>query len=384
MKRTLTLAALLLLPVSVSAAATSTYVGERSVFVATTSPGNLYVAGATVAVTASTSADLSAFGGSVVVTAPVASDALLGGGSLSVRAPVSGDVRLFGGSISVEAPIGGDLLALGGSVVSQAAAHGVFAAAAEVSLLGGAKGSVTVYANNVVLGGDFAGDVRVVAGGRVALEPGTTIHGTLSYESPEQAVIPEDAVVEGGVTYAGPSYLPASSQTHALALASFGVFLFVRFLAAVILAGLIAGLFPRPVAALARRAFNGSIRSVSLTFLLGLGVLVAAPLVLVLLALTFVGLGIALFGAALYALLLILAFIGSGMLVGLFLARRIEKRDAVLWRDGAVGMLVLSFAGLIPVVGALLDFLLIAFVFGALVLALFQGAFPKEESADLI
>ncbi len=77
----------------------------------------------------------------------------------------------------------------------------MFVVGAEVTLANGAKGPVTIYANNVALGGTFMGDVNVAAAGHVALAEGTVIHGALKYQSPEEASVPTSAQVVGGVTY---------------------------------------------------------------------------------------------------------------------------------------------------------------------------------------
>ncbi|HUQ30171.1 MAG TPA: hypothetical protein VM103_01485 [Candidatus Paceibacterota bacterium] len=378
----------LLLPFPAFAAtspiATSTFVAEQSVFVATSTPGSLYAFGATVAVTTPTTGDLSAAAGSVVVTAPISGDALLVAGSVSLRASVAGDVRALGGSVSIESPVGGDVLAFGGSIAARGGtARSMHAVGINVTIENGAKGPVTIYANNAALAGRFEGDVTVVAGGRVSLAPDTTIVGSLSYESPEQARIPSSAHVLGGVHYTGPSYLPSSEQAHALVLAGFGVFLFIRFLAAVILAGLIAGLFPRFTDAIAERAFTRTTRSHLLATLLGFAILIAAPVLILLLALTFVGIGIAVLAGALYFLLAILSFISAGIVAGALLARQIEKRDTIIWRDGAFGMLALSVVSLIPVVGMLISGLLIAFAAGTLTVLFFHLVFPKD-SEDLL
>lgn len=365
--------------------ATSTFVAKQSIFVVKPSTGNLYALGATVAVTTPTAGDLSVTAGSIVVTAPVLGDALLAGGSVSLRAPVGGDVRSLGGSVSIESTVGGDLVLFGASIMDTGGgARSVHAVGANVTIGNGAKGPVVIYANHAALAGLFEGDVRVVAGGRVSLAASTTITGTLFYESPEQARIPTSAHIAGGVQYRGPSYLPSSEQAHALILAGFGVFLFIRFLAAIILAGLIAGLFPQFTRAVAQRAFRDNVRSHLLTLLLGFAILVATPVLIFLLALTFVGIGIAVLASALYVLLGILSFITAGILLGSFLMRRLTKRETILWRDGAFGMLVFSFVGLVPGLGMFLTSLLIAFAAGTLVVLFFHAAFPKDSDANLV
>lgn len=379
MRRTLfALSVLLLVPVGSHAASFS---AARSVLLANPAPGNSYAAGATVVVTAPVAGDLSAIGGSLITAASVAGDALLLGGSVSSRGPVAGDLRAAGGSVSVEGPVAGDLVAFGLGVNGAGRVLGsAFIVAANITMERGAEGPVTIYGNNVSLHGDFGGDVRIIAWGRVALSASTTIDGTLSYEAPVEAIIPDSAVIKGGVHYTNASYLPDAGTSRILSLISIGFFLLVRILGALILAGLFAGLFPRFSAMIVERAESGHPRSLLLTTLLGFAVFAATPVLFLLLALTFVGLGLALLFLIAYALLVLLSLVYAGILLGSLFARRFMRRDSIRWHDGVLGMLALSAIALVPYIGPLVLSFLMFFSAGALLLAFFHFAFPRDTS----
>lgn len=354
-----------------------------SLVAASSSPGNAYLAGISVVSTAPIAGDLSAVGGSIISAAPVAGDELFLAGSINLRAPVAGDVRAAGGNISVESPIAGDLAAFGYSVHDAARISGsTFIIAINATLLEGATGPVIIYGNTVALAGDFAGNVNVVATGHVSLAAGTIIRGKLVYEAPEAADIPASVTVLGGVEYTSASYLPDAGTSRILALVSIGFFLFARILGALILAGLLAGLFPRLAEAVVERAYLIRLRSLLLTMLLGFGILVASPVLILLLTLTFVGIGLALLLLILYALLILLALLYAGILLGSVAARRFLKRETVLWHDGILGMLAFSLIALIPFIGLFIVFLLTVFTAGALLQILFSFAFPHEEQID--
>ncbi|MDD2657725.1 MAG: hypothetical protein PHD04_03660, partial [Candidatus Pacebacteria bacterium] len=202
--------------------------------------------------------------------------------------------------------------------------------------------------------------------------------GSLSYEAPEPAAIPASATIIGSIEYTSASYLPDVGTSRTLAFASVGFFLFARVLGALILAGLLAGLFPRLAEAIAFRAYTKP-RSVLLTMLLGFAILVATPVLLILLSLTFVGIGLALLLGTLYVLLVLLSLLYAGILIGALFARRFAHRDTILWRDGALGMLAFSLIALVPFIGLLVVLLLTIFTAGALLKLFFQFAFPHEE-----
>ena len=350
-----------------------------------TSSRSVYATGGTVAITDAVSGDLSVFGGILNVSAPVSGDALLSGLSITLQAPVSGDARMAGGSIAVEGSVTGDLLALGNSVtVSGAAPAYALIAARNVTLAGGAAGSVSVYGNNVVLGGTFASDVHIVALGRIALLEGTIIQGGLTYESPQKAHIPESASVLGEIKGASPSYLPSAEEVRNLLLAGVLVFLLVRFLAGMILAGLAAGLLPELTRSIVAGTFGASTTNRLMTLALGVGVFVAGPMLIVLLLLTFVGIGVALLMLALYFLLALGAYAYAGVLTGVFIARRVWRREAVYWYDGALGMLALLLAALVPFIGPILFMAVVAFAGGMLARLLFRMIFPSHSKEHLL
>lgn len=384
MKRLLPLAVLisLLVPSATFAAETTATLGAaRSLLTASSSPGNAYLAGISVMSAASVFGDLSALGGSVVVASPVEGDVLLLAGSASVRSPIFGDLRVAGGDININGRVGGDLVVFGYDVRNVGRPEGdvlIFAANATIS--SGASGKVVIYGNNIALAGEFDDDVSVVAAGRLSISASTTIRGALSYEAPIPAVIPESVVIDGGVKYTSASYLPDAGTSRLLAIASIGFFLFVRIFGALILAGLLAGLFPRVAETIVERVYSERFREILLAMLLGFAVLVAVPVLIVLLAFTFVGMGLAMLLGAMYILLVMLTVLYSGILVGGMFARRFFKRETIKWHDGMLGMLVLSLISLVPVAGALVTAILSLFSAGTLLLLFFHMAFPREES----
>ncbi len=382
MRRALFAVLTLLLPASAFAAGTpaSFPTVPQSPLAASSSSGNVYAAGASVILVTPVAGDFSAAGGSIVTAAPVAGDDLLIAGSIHSRAPVEGDIRALGGSVTIDEPVQGDLVVFGYSVRSTGHVGGsVLIAAANVGLMDGASGSVTIYGDNISLAGDFANNVKIFSSGQVALAAGTVIHGMLSYEAPEPAVIPPSATIRGGIKYTNASYLPDVGTSRILALVSVGFFVFARILGALLLAGLLAGLFPRLAEAVTDRAYTGRLRNILLSMLLGFAIFVATPVLSILLALTFVGIGLALLLFIAYALLVLLAFLYAGILLGGLFARRYLQRETVRWHDGMLGMLVLSLIALVPVLGLLAMFLLTIFSAGALLQIFFQFAFPHDE-----
>lgn len=382
--------ALCLVPASAMAAerltisAPASFAAAQSLVATSSSPGNAYAAGASIVLTAPVAGDFLACGGSVILAAPVTGDNLILAGSISSRADMKGDFRAAGGSIDVSGPVAGDLVAIGYSVRDSGRVDGsLFIVAANANVSGGSLGPVTIYGNNVSLAGSFSDDVSIVASGRVTLAPGTRIHGSLSYESPDKALIPASAAVLGDIIYTNAAYLPDVSTSRMLAFISIGFFIIARIIGALMLAGLLAGLFPKFAEAIIERVSRERPRDILLALLLGFAIIVATPIVVAMLLLTFVGIGLALLILVLYALLLLLSLVYAGILIGGVLARRFIKREQVLWHDGVLGMAILSLIALVPIVGIPAASLLTIFAAGMLLQTFFHFAFPRDEGRDI-
>lgn len=383
MQRTIiTLLIVLLLPVNVMAARTlSSFSVGKSLIVDDSSAGNSYATGFSVVRTAPVAGDFLAFSGSIVTASPVSGDELLIAGSVNSRASVGGDFRAVGGSVNIEEPVAGDLVALGFSVRDSGKAKGsVFIVAANVTMTNGSDGPITIYGNNISLDGNFAGNVDIVASGKITLTASTTIAGKLSYQAPEPALIPKSVVIAGSVEYTSASYLPDAGTSRILAVISIGFFLFVRILGALILAGLLAGLFPRLAEAVAERAYNARPSRILLTILLGFAVFVVTPVLFLILALTFVGIGLSLLMLIAYSFIVFLSLAYAGILLGSLFSRRYMNRETVLWHDGVFGMLAISLVALVPYIGVFIAMLFTMFASGALLLIFFNFAFPHEEN----
>ncbi|HEX8947041.1 MAG TPA: hypothetical protein VF829_02400, partial [Candidatus Paceibacterota bacterium] len=341
---------------------------------------NIYLAGESVSVAAPAPADLSVAGGSVSVSAPVMGDLAALGGSVSLRGTVQGDARMLGGNLLVEAPVAGDLAVLGASVDDRASdAKDILAAGGSVHLGSGSRGPVSVYGGEISLAGTFDGDVRAVALDKLVLAPGTVIHGSLQYEASEAATIPDSVQVDGGVRYTGSTFLPTAREAQAFVMAGIGILFLVRILGALIIAGLFAGLFPKLTNDVAREVLDRPARHVLALMLLGLGIIVFAPALMVLLALTFVGIGLAFILGAAYLLLLLVSFAYAGILIGAIFARVFMKRQEVSWHDALFGMLVLVVIGSVPVLGGLVTALLVFLSMGALAVRFRAVAFSSAE-----
>lgn len=342
---------------------------------------NVYFADPAVRITNALPADLITAGGSVSVEAPVGGDVLAAGGTLDVRSGAGGDVRVLGGRARVVGPVNGDVAAAAGTLGIFGTARTIYAAGASVTVEASSTGAARIYGANVALGGTYGGNVSVVASNRLNILPGTRIRGTLTYSAPEQLALPESVIIEGGVRYTGSyAYLPTKEQVRQYALAGAGIFFLVRVLAGAIVAGLLAGLFPKAAEKVSALALARKPRTLLKTFLIGISVAILTPLLILFLFISLVGAGLSLLLSILYALLFVVAYATTGIVLGYLLRQvvlyRIYGEREPLWQDAVVGTALVHSISLIPLLGTATVFLFAMLCAGALATCAFTACFP--------
>jgi hypothetical protein len=367
----------------------ATFDANKSVILSAPPPDNTYLAGSSVEVTAGIPADLSVVGGTLSVAAPVQGDVLGIGALLKITSLVSGDVRALGGKVELLAPITGDVVAIAPQIVIASSTKDIFAIGGSVSVAGSSKGPVTIYGTDVELDGDYAGDVTVVATNRFALGERAHIAGTLHYNAPTQISVPVGARVDGPVTYTGSlQYVPTNQEAQNFAQFGIGIFFVVHALAAMMLTGLLVGIFPRANTRIMHRVFAGSVRRNLLTILLGLALFALVPLAILLLIVTFAGIYVAFLLGAGYVMLYLLAGSYAGALVGTLLRKnifhRVRNRKDSTWQDAVVGTLVLYIISFAPYVGGVLNTGFMLLAAGALSVAAYQLAFDSKGEGDVV
>jgi hypothetical protein len=325
-------------------------------------------------------------GGMLNLTEPVAGDALLAGGHVTVASEVKGDLMVAGGEVSVGGNLGDDLYAAGGNVQLDAIVAGnariaggdvsvgpatVVAGAlsltgANIEFDGDAHDYLQASGAKVRINGNVHGDTRVRAE-EVEIGPDTRIDGRLVVHAANRPVLPETAVVSGGLEYHEMSPDRYFDERHdAVRAVAHGVGTALWF-AGVFLAGaLFLFVFPRFSSRAAGAIGSAPLRSIAL----GLAVLVCVPVVGVLLLITVIGIPLALLLVPLYVLLLFLGWVTSALFLGergLALAGRTQTAS-LGWRMLALflALLVLWALGRIPWVGCWVTFLALLAGIGAL------------------
>lgn len=288
--------------------------------------------------------DLQAFGGTIAVRGTVDGDLQAFGGTVVVTGTVTGDVEAAGGTVQVLGDVGGDVDATGGTVDlgEGAVVNGTLSAAA---------GSVRV-AGTVGEDARLAGDVR--------LTESAVVSGDLRYDGDLDRA--EGATVEGSIERdqsldvgpVGDVSVPQGAFTLYGVVVTFllGAFLLVAF-----------------------PAFSGRVAADVATDPLwtagiGLAATVAIPVVLVLVALTIVGIPLTLAGLLAFALLAWVGAVYGRYALGAWLLSLTDYESR--WLALVLGVVLVAVLRLVPVVDPLVRLVVFLLGFGALVRGLWQ------------
>ncbi len=309
---------------------------------------DLYAAGSNVIINKPIQGDLIATGGTIDVDANVSGDVLVFGGTVIIRGNVGDDVRIAGGQVSIYGAVGDDLLIGGGTVSLGSAAvikGDVLVGAGNLTLDGKVLGSARVAADTVALKGTISGNAEVRAGDSLTMSEKARVGGTLKYwAETENSDFAKNA---------GKVEFHKAISKHMSKLGVIGAFagmaLFVTFwklLGLLIMGAVLILLFPKYMPKVA-----GDIRKNHWTTLgYGLLAMVLVPLAMVVLAVTVVGIPLAILLGIIYALVLVAGTVNGSYYIGQLLVRN----DKTAWAQLGgmlVGTLIFGLLAFIPVVG---------------------------------
>jgi cytoskeletal protein CcmA (bactofilin family) len=328
--------------------------------------------------------------GTVPATVAAQSDARTGGTIVVEEGETVDSLEAFGGSVVVQGTVTGDVSAVGGDV--------------RIEETGQVNGDLEAAAGSVTIAGTVDGDVEVGAGSFTVTESGAvggtvmagvgsaTIDGTLESDAEigaETIRLGESASIAGDLRYDG----DLEGNTDAVAgevredsslgvdvaptIQPFASWLFTAYAFAVnlLLGALLLALFPRFSDTVADRVATGPLRS----GLVGLGVFVGIPILLIALAITVVGIPLSMIGGLVFALLLWIGIIYGRFAVAAWLLSLVGLGNR--WLALVVGLLAGALLSRlpVPVVGEVISLVVLLLGVGAIARALFSNRRHARE-----
>jgi len=297
----------------------------------------------------------------------VGGDVLVFAQRLSVTGRVDGNVRSFGEFHDLDGLIARNVTVFGETVQLHSAAEvsGSFTSASEsVSLAGRVGRDLIVFAETGELNGRVGGDARLT-GETIRIGPNAAVAGELRIRAGREPDVSPDASLT-----ARPS-IELSEETSSHSSLGRFVWRFIAWSAAFVFGLVALFLAPRMV---------GRVLQTMPRYALSIGIgalaLIAAPIAIVLVCLTLVGLPLGFVALAGYVLVLYAAQVFVGTWVGQTLLGPSKSKGESIGRL-ALGLAIIHIAVLMPVVGDMLRLGVAFWGVGAFILALLQP--PRSE-----
>ena len=322
--------------------------------------GDLITAGRNVNIRTEIEGDLAVAGSDVSVAAPIRGYLMAAGSDVNINGAVGNDLWAAGANVNVNAPVADNARLAGRFVTLQPQAsvgHDAHLAGNSVEVRGRVGRNLSVGAAEASLASEVGGSAQVRSG-RLKLLPGAVIRGDLIAYGPTPPEIAPGAQVLGRVEY---HQEEAGGGWNLVSWLRQWLFMFLALLilgaASISLSSWWTGRIAEKMA-----------RQPGYALLIGLAGLILIPLICVLLAITVIGVPLAIVLFALYCVALLLSGVFVSYLVGGWLLRRLRGPETSPYARLAVGALVVAFFASLPWIGWVVQLLVLMIGLGALLL----------------
>lgn len=322
---------------------------------------DLYMAGGQVDLYATVKGDVVVAGGQLNLEGDISEDVMAAGGSISLRGAVGDDARLAGGEVRVASQVGDDLVAAGGRIhISPLSRIGgrAWLSGGELRIDGHVEQELRASGGRVVISGTVNGNAEIWAE-QIIIEETAVIAGNLHYTSAHPAEIASGARIDGEVVHT-PVDVDMKPVVAGLMFASL-VILFSLILTAV----LMFLLFPEFSLGVSQSLRHQPWQSLGI----GLAVFAAVPVLMLVLFSTIVGVWLALMLLAIYLVIILSGYFTGALAVGnagLAMLRKDDVSKTLRATALAVALFILAVINLVPLLGGLLNWLVLLAGIGAL------------------
>lgn len=325
---------------------------------------DLYSVGKQVDIDQPVMGDVTIVGGDIDINEDVAGDVTVLGGKVSIYGNVGDDVRVVGGTVVVIGNIKDDLIAIGGNIeLGRTASVGgsVLTHGGTVSIDGNVAENVTGSAMAMKIKGWVNGNVQIDAREFLGISPSAKIRGDLRYSSESLAEVP--AGVVGGKTE---RIAPSHSHYKGLILGFYSAGMLIgalwNLLSLLVIGGVLFLLFPIEFTKRSEMLRKGFWKNLGVGFL---GITTGTAFI-IFCFMTIVGIPLGLILGFGGFTLWYLSQLVVGMLLGTAILKSKPRSTRKSYGVMALGLFVYSIISLIPIVGAMANFVLVLAAFGVM------------------
>ncbi|MFC1599474.1 hypothetical protein ACFL3T_00410 [Patescibacteria group bacterium] len=362
MKKLFAICLLFVLTANVALAAD--FYGEEELYLKTVSEDDVYAGGGLVTVDETINGDLLIGGGSVTINANVNGDLFVVGGQITINGDVSDDVRAAGGTIILNGNVGDDVIATSGqlNISSNSLIGGsLIMGNGMANVLGSINEDIIGGGGKLILGGTVYRDVNVEIQDSITLTSDARINGNLIYSSLREAELTEDQVagfIEYNKTVVEDDY---GNQIENMFSRFHLVIQLLKYLSLLLIGFILVFLVPKSLLDASKVSKTHPWRSLGLGFVIAICSIAA----MIVLAITIIGVPLAGILLGLFLISWYVAKVFAAMFVGYLLLKPKKNTKWTLFGMIALGGFILVIIGLVPIIGALLAFLITMLSFGS-------------------
>jgi cytoskeletal protein CcmA (bactofilin family) len=325
--------------------------------------GSYYAAGQTVTIAGTVKGDVYCAGKNIIVSGIIEGDVLCAGQTVKVSGTVAGDVRLAGQFVTVDGKVAKSASVFGSTVdITRSARIGMDmnGAGESVTVDGDVARDVVLAGNAVTLTGTLGRNVEATSE-NLTVADGASVAGKLHYTSRNEASIASGSV-KGQVDFTKRTQEDGRRNSNTW-FASSALFMMLAFLVIALALALVAPQFVNEVGVTGQKRLGMSI-------LAGVVFLFAAPIIVVMVAITLVGIPL----AAIMLLAWILILLLSGPFVAYYIGRLVLRRNSNnIVAAMMTGAVILAILYVIPIVNIIAGFAATILGSGMLSLHLMSG-----------
>jgi cytoskeletal protein CcmA (bactofilin family) len=328
---------------------------------------DLYIGASRITINGTVNGDVFCAGETITVNGKINGSILALGSTININGEITRSVHAAGANIIIGGKVAGDVTVAGGTLdLAGASATGrdLLFAASDANIGGPIGRGIKGYTDTLDIRNNVAGDVDVEVR-QLTISSTAKIEGNLTYVSDNEAIIRTGAQIGGSTTRT----LPEPRQSFPANLAVWGGI--IAFLMTLVTGSLVILLAPGKAAAAVEAIKRQPLSA------LGWGALIlfAAPVAILIVFITIIGIPVSMIGLVFYILAIYLSQIVAGLFLGYVILVRYGKDASrgVLVGSFALGLTILTLVKLIPVIGFFVWLAEALFGIGALALAIRNG-----------
>jgi len=290
-----------------------------------------------------------------LIDKPIAGDLMLAGKELKIVTDISGDVYVAGGEIEIDGSVGGNLIVAGGKVkvLGKVAKNLIVAGGkVEVGELAEIGGYTLTGGQEINLLGKFMGPIKLGAKSLMVGQK-AIINGNLEADVTTSEISSDSKIVGEKNIKIHEVKKPEIEKNQFKKIGYAGKF--ISFLSKLLVLLVFIKFFGKKI----------NPTNIKDSFLANIGfglmLLIMAPFVMLILAITIIGLPLSLILLVIYFLSLYLSTLITSIVIGKYIFIKNKFKENI-YLQSIVGLFVISLLGLIPVVGGLIK--LTAVLFG--------------------